>query len=945
MFPAVILNAAEDKVPARVNKPFVVNYHRKDYKGDHQNWSVDVSQNGLLYFGNNAGLIEFDGSNWFRYQIAENMVVRSVAVGTDGKIYTGAYEEFGFWVQNEFGLLSYHSLSDSIDPASMHNDEIWRIIPLHDRVYFQSFSSIYIYDGSKVSVIKPESSVVLLQQAGNRLYIHMVDRGLYELKNDRLIFIGGSGFLANEEVRVVLHFGEDSLLVGSSSSGLYLYDGVSFVRWNVPANMEVTTAEINVGLAMDQFFVIGTIVNGIYFIGLDGQIIYHINAENFLPNNTVLALRQDNRGNVWAGLDQGIAFLQLDNPLDLHLYPGSRLGSVYAAALYGSYLWIGTNQGLFRFVRSSENEFADPVMVPGSHGQVWDLKTIDGQLLMGHTNGTYRVGETGEMHKISEINGGYEIKKISIDSKEYLVQSTYTNLVVYEKIAGLWKFHHTIEGFLEPVSQFEIDHFGNIWAVHNNRGVFQVKLDETLGHIISIRFFGKAQGFPNDWGLHVARVENRIVFPTGQEMYTFDDLNDTIIPYLPLNDQLGEFKRSRQVISVDRNRYWCIMDQKACLFSIDNNKATRLFQYDFELHGVNFITNYPNIVHIEDSTYLFCLDNGFARLHENVFSAGTDSIPLIMRRAKAINNRGKGKNLPLDLSASAHVLPSSYRSLVFSYSSPGSSPYPQYRIRLRGLEEEWGGWENQSFVEYSRLKYGHYLFQVESKNIKAEQGSRLEYAVVIKSPWFASSYAFVFYGLFTLAFIVFMRWSFLRRLAHQTRKLEERNAEKVKQEKLLAEQNIIRLKNENLEKELSFINKQLANYTFNIIRRNQTLIKIREEIQKHRREAVENYPFQFLQRLLKLVEKNLSSEDDWKVFESHFDAAHQDFLKRLIHTFPDLTPSDLRLCAYLRINLSSKEIAPLLNITVRGVEIRRYRLRKRLGMKTEENLAEFILGY
>ena len=94
-----------------------------------------------------------------------------------------------------------------------------------------------------------------------------------------------------------------------------------------------------------------------------------------------------------------------------------------------------------------------------------------------------------------------------------------------------------------------------------------------------------------------------------------------------------------------------------------------------------------------------------------------------------------------------------------------------------------------------------------------------------------------------------------------------------------------------------------------------------------------------------MVDSNISTEDDWKVFEMHFDQAHENFFKRLKESYTELTSSDLKLAAYLRLNLTTKEIAPLLNISVRGVEIRRYRLRKRLKLSTEENLIEFLLVF
>lgn len=80
------------------------------------------------------------------------------------------------------------------------------------------------------------------------------------------------------------------------------------------------------------------------------------------------------------------------------------------------------------------------------------------------------------------------------------------------------------------------------------------------------------------------------------------------------------------------------------------------------------------------------------------------------------------------------------------------------------------------------------------------------------------------------------------------------------------------------------------------------------------------------------------------MFKEAFDNADKDFLKKIKAAHPSLTPSDLKLCAYLRLNLTSKEIAPMLNISIRSVEIKRYRLRKKLNLLHDDGLVNYILG-
>ena len=104
------------------------------------------------------------------------------------------------------------------------------------------------------------------------------------------------------------------------------------------------------------------------------------------------------------------------------------------------------------------------------------------------------------------------------------------------------------------------------------------------------------------------------------------------------------------------------------------------------------------------------------------------------------------------------------------------------------------------------------------------------------------------------------------------------------------------------------------------------------------------FPKKNYQEIVKAIDKYLS-DDDWDTFETNFDRAHQDFFNRLKIQFPDLTPGDIKLCAYLKMNLSSKEIAHLLNISIRSVEVHRYRIRKKLRLHSSDNLVEYLMAY
>ena len=151
------------------------------------------------------------------------------------------------------------------------------------------------------------------------------------------------------------------------------------------------------------------------------------------------------------------------------------------------------------------------------------------------------------------------------------------------------------------------------------------------------------------------------------------------------------------------------------------------------------------------------------------------------------------------------------------------------------------------------------------------------------------------------------------------------------------EQMIMHIKNEKLNQDIDNKNRELAISTMSIIKKNRVLNKIKKELKKNRHPGNNT--------ALELIDSNLNDTKDWSFFEQAFNNADKDFLEKIKKSHPDLTPNDLRFCAYLRLNLSSKEIAPLLNISTKSVETKRYRLRKKLGLEHNSGLVNYILKF
>jgi len=332
---------------------FVTHFSNEDYGAGSQNWSIDTDDPGFICVANNDGLLIFDGAHWKLYSVPDQTIIRSVLVSRDKRIYTGSYEDFGYWEKDSTHDLSYHSLKPS-QKNSFHNDEIWRIIECNGKIYFQSFSALFVYDHHSVKPISIPSVVIFLLKADNRMFVQSINGRLYELINDSLEPLNTGNALLKTEVKAVLPYKDGTFLIGTSSKGVFQYDGKHIRPWNVPANNALKRFQINNGIISGDRIIFGTIVKGIFVLDFNGRICFHLHNENALQNNTVLSLCTDYQGGIWAGLDKGIDHISFKTALEPYNESREQLGAVYTAALMGNTLYLGTNRGIYTY--SEENK-------------------------------------------------------------------------------------------------------------------------------------------------------------------------------------------------------------------------------------------------------------------------------------------------------------------------------------------------------------------------------------------------------------------------------------------------------------------------------------------------------------------------------------------------------------------------------------------------------------
>ena len=934
-----------------IGVPYVQNYTKALYQSGNQNWSITKDEHGIMYFGNADGLLSFDGRYWQMHTMPNGLIVRAVAADGKGKIYAGGFGEFGYWENNSKGFLTYHSLIPRVPKKYIPNEEIWKIYIDGNRVIFQSFGSIYIYADNSISVIKAPNPYLFLFRSGKRFFAEQINAGLFELKNNHLDYIAGSSILGNSGVLSILPFKNNRFLIGTAKNGLFIYDGKQITPWANQANDFLKTYQLNNGVVISgKYFAYGTILNGVVIIDTAGNVVQHINKSSGLQNNTVLSLYIDDEENLWTGLDNGIDRIELNSSLYFYFDKTGNFGTVYSSSIYNNKIYLGTNQGLFYsdWIPNSTNklfQLFDFKLIPGSQGQVWDLSIQDGKLLCGHNDGTYQVnGST--INKISSVSGGWAIKKLNAD---LLIQGTYTGLVIYRKDSnGNWVFDHKINDFSEPSRYVEQDNKGQIWVSHAYKGIYRINLSSDLKTAISQKYYDERSGLPGSYNINVFSLDNRIVFSSDSGFYVYDDITDRFFKYQQLNKKLGSFASSNKIIPADGKKYWFINHGRVALADLSIPGQLTIDSNRFTVLNGQMVQHYENISRINHLIYLISIDDGFVIFNDEAeMPQSKVQLPAVMigrvenitDKISAISDNGSNSNVEI---------PFTKNNIRITYSLPYyRQAKVKYQYYLKGYSKDWSDWTTLTQREFTNLGQGTYNFMVRAKINDDNQTPATVFSFTILPPWYSGKPAMLFYLLLViLGYYLFKHLYRLKLKRHQEhihQKLQAEKEEFLKQEAIANEQEIVKIKNEQLQSELAGKSRELANSAMNIVYKNELLQKISGEISHLKDSSGKKLPDDQLRKIQKVIDEGMTDERDWNLFESSFNEAHESFFKKLKTHHPDLVPNDLKLCAYLRMNMNSKEMASLLNISLRGVEIRRYRLRKKLNLEHDKNLVEFLM--
>ena len=919
-----------------IGKYPITNFTPAEYKAGIQN--IDFAQNRDmgLFVANNLGILSFNGNEWTTYAYNTGKKQRSLAFDeSTNRLYIGSQGEFGYFEDK----WNYTSLLGIIPGEFQDFDEVWDVFIYDGSVYFCTFQGIFVYDGNEVSMIQNEGGFNRTFFTGNELFTQSSEGELYIIEGEELKRIAHQG-RSGQVLAGIIPKDEGYLIFYNSGK---IEFSTSFETKNsYPELARVLNGKYvnHVMQLSDSRLVIATQRAGLFLFDLQTEVVENIDSEDGLQSNACLRTFQDHSGNLWVGMQSGIALVDINSPLRLISQDLKLQGSGYETYEREEGTYYTTSNGIYFLQKNAISS----LFLPGTEGPAYGMQLINNRLYAGHHTGLFLL-ENGRASKMVATDGLWQVRQLR-SNPEYIIGGTYSGLHLFKiNDDGLLEDVQKIEGFTESSRFFEEDRKGSIWVGQYYKGLYQLRLDESLT-VAEITKGPDSEDLTVGDHVILSRIDDELYIGTEKGIYKIDQNTDTIEEAELFSSVVGES--------------WVYLLEQ------DNHKNVHIFTEN--LVGFFKQVSVNNYVYIPSSLFQLrqSFNNDLLRVSKNVndgvfYNANEGFIyynpnmedRLVIEKKPVLN---RVYNIAMDTVIFTR-LPFESRSdslqsieivegtkvlqfLVGSFKFKDVNNQ-QFRYFLKGFDEEYGDWSNTTIKEYTNLTEGDYEFYVQTYNYLGEVVTSHPLKVKVNPPWYKTLLAKVLY----IGFVFFILYLIIR-YQRQYYKGKASRMEQVKLEELSVKQKELQdLKDEKIQSELRHVNNLLAASTMNLVVKNEFMENIKEEIKQVRTNGNVKDTQKALEKIVKEIDTTLKVQDDWRQFEYHFDQVHGDFLTRLTHQFVDLTPGEQKLCAFLRLKMDTKEIANLMGISLRGVEVARYRLRKKLGLDKHQNLSKFVLEY
>ena len=799
-------------------KSFIKTYTPIEYNAHAQNWSVIQNSEGEIFVGNTIGLLVYDAEKW-QYIRLNNSIVRSLGKDKNDRIYYGAQDEFGYLVADAKGNMSSKSLVHLLPDSLKVFGDVWKTYCYKNKVIFQTFDYIFIYENEKISVIEAENYFHLGYQHEDDFYIIDREIGLKRLVNNHALLLQGGDFFANTRIYGWINY-KDYALVATREKGILKVsfkpgNNISIEPWKTEVDNSLISGEIYCATRLSNGYIgIGTLLNGFYVLAENGKLVQTINKSNGLKCDNIKSCFEDKQGGLWLALDVGIARVEINGRFTYLNEDDGLEGIVNSVAVKDETIYCGTTKGLYeindkqlQLFGNLNNDVRDIIAVP-HHENI--------SLFMVSEVGTFQINKSRQLIKVNDLNG-HEITKSKFH-KNILYIGTNTGLCIFNYDEN--SLNKALNKGIPEIRKIAEENDSVIWIGTQHNGVYRIS--NPLKENASIAYFDTSKGLPHMSHNLPFMVGGILYFGTHKGIFQYNKAYNKFIAASNFaNNLFNEKDQIYQIIEGYHHQVW--------LFKT-NEKKHEFILYDYKTHLANFplrrmseFDAYQSIFPENELITWFGGPDGLFRFDSAKKSPDSLSFTSKIRTVYGNNDtlfagywgfNTNGEKLTKQPESTIPELKYKNNNINFEFAalSFDNEKENMYSHYLEGFDDNWSEWTFESKKSYTNLNEGTYTFHIKSKNVYGKEGEEDTYTFTILPPWYRTGWAYFSYAIGAIVLVYLITQISVRRLKRAKEKLEaiviNRTAEVVaEKEEVEKQKKIVEIKNKDITDSINYAQK------------------------------------------------------------------------------------------------------------------------------------------
>jgi signal transduction histidine kinase len=880
--------------------PFVSNFPTSTYRQGPQNFTVLQSNEGLIYVGNNNGLLVYDGVDWNLITITNKSEVHALAQDEDGTMYVGAQGDFGYLHTSDNGDVQYKSLLHLLDSTYRDFNDVWSIHTTNDLVVFRSTKGLYLYNRQAQSIKAIPFNTTRHRSffIYGEVWVRLEDAGLLRLKKDRLELVPGGELLKSESINAAFDYGNGRTLLISEERGLIIYDGKTFSTLKSAANQLIITQNSFAKLLSNGNYAIGTRTKGLIILDHDGNVLQHIGKKQGLIDESVWSIEEDRfTQNLWIACNNGISLVELGSPFSSFQERSGVNGQFYNLTSHASSFFAAGSLGLFK--KEKNNVSASEGFVPfkpiNEIGfQAWHLYSDSAILLVSANTGIFSI-KNDKLLNIGFNNRAWYLLPLK-KFPDYILANTVEGLVLLKKNEGKANVYRKLKYTPESIYYFAEDEDGMIWINSPTRGIYRLDFKNDISADPELSLFTEKDGLPSAFRVRPFELKDEVVFGTEKGLYRFNKEAQRFEFHPTLNKMLfGDTLTWIELLKQDdEGNLWgiYILRTKGKRYSIGFSAQSTEGGYEVKHDIFKRINSLKiNDINIIDQNNIYLLTSD-GIVHYNPQEKSRSKTPVLIRSVTAI-----GEDSILSAST-LNSIPAELNSLRFHFAGMGfiAPGEMEYSYLLEGFDKRWSEYDVLPQKEYTNLPAGKYIFKVKARSLQniVSEESALPFSVQL--PWYQSAWIYVFYFFgVTILVISIVRWR----------------------------SNSLRMANQRLEKSIAERTLEITKQHQDILDKNQLLEAQKEEIEASREEIEEaNRVIAQQNENLKYVNVNLEKIVESRTGELQNAYKHLLSIKQELDTFIYRSSHDIKgpltrllgLCHIAKLDVQDKTALQYINL-------------------------------